>query len=55
MRVGVVCFVLFTCLVAIAKSDPIWALWGLFGLVPFTMVCRLPADVRHRLSRYFLP
>jgi hypothetical protein len=55
MRIGVVAFVVFTCLVAIAKDDPLWTLWGLIGLVPFAMVCRLPADVRQRLARHFSP
>jgi hypothetical protein len=55
MRIGVVCFVVFTCWVAVAKGDPLWALCGLFGLVPFAMVCCLPPDVRQRLSRHISP
>lgn len=55
MRIGVVVFVVFTCLVAVVKGDPLWMLWGLIGLVPFAMVSRLPADVRQRLARHFSP
>jgi hypothetical protein len=55
MRIGVVVFVVFTCLVAVVKGDLLWMLWGLIGLVPFAMVSRLPADVRQRLARHFSP
>jgi hypothetical protein len=55
MRIGVVAFAVFTTLVAGVKGDPVWALWGLCGLVPFALVSRLPVDVRQRLSRHFSP
>jgi hypothetical protein len=55
MRIGLVLFVLFTWVVAIAEANLLWALWGLFGMVPFAMVSRLPADVRQRLSRHYFP
>ena len=55
MRIGVVGFVLCTWVVAIAERDFLWALWGLWGVVPLVMVCRLPADVRQRVSRFFPP
>jgi hypothetical protein len=55
MRIGVAGFVLLTWVVAIADRDPLWAVWGLWGLVPFVMVCRLPSDVRQRVSRFFPP
>ena len=51
MRIGVLLFVLFTCSVAVARNDPLWALWALCGLVPFGLLCRMPADVRRRLAR----
>lgn len=52
MRIGVLLFVLFSGSVAVARNDPLWALWALSGLVPFGLLCRVPADVR-RLSRQF--
>jgi hypothetical protein len=52
MRIGVLLFVLFSGSVAVARNDPLWALWALCGLVPFGLLCRVPADVR-RLSRQF--
>ena len=48
MRFGVMCFVLFTLLVAIADDDPLWALWGLWGLIPLALVSRRPPEVRRR-------
>jgi hypothetical protein len=56
MRIGVVLFVLLTCSVAVGTHDPWYALWALCALVPFGLVCRMPADERRRLSRqYFGP
>jgi hypothetical protein len=53
MRIGVLLFVLFTLGVAVAKTDPLWALWALWGFVPLALICRLPQDVRRRLSHDF--
>jgi hypothetical protein len=53
MRIGVLLFVLFTGSVAVATHEPLRALWTLCGLVPFGLLCRMPADERRKLSRQF--
>ncbi len=55
MRIGVVGFVPLTWLMAIVERDPLWIVLGLCAGVPFAMICRLPPDVRQRLSRHFPP
>jgi hypothetical protein len=53
MRIGVLLFVLFIGAVAVATHDLFWALWSLCGLVPFGLLCRMPAEERRKLSRQF--
>jgi hypothetical protein len=46
---GVPCFVVFTIGVAVVKNQPLWALWSLFGVVPFGVLFLLPQKQRRQL------